>query len=192
MRLRGISGALIALFVLTACSSAPVHEPASPTTLTGHELPPRPQEIRIDDLDPCSVFTPEQLRTLDVSGQRATRADERRGPLCQWSHVASEPFEGYLVLRTTDQGPETAYGNPNGTTVTTVAGFPAVETQALGGGGDDHCMILVGVADGQTLQVQYDYNGTKMAMTRAQACEKARAAAEMATRTLIDRAGGGR
>lgn len=92
-------------------------------------------------------------------------------------------------MRTTDQGPETAFGNPRGTRVTTIAGFPAIETQGQFSPPDRHCGVLVGVASGQTLQVQYDYDGTALPMTRELACQKARAAAELAMQTLIEQAG---
>lgn len=180
---------VLATLTLTACSAMSAGQSETPP---GLDLPPRSQTIHIDGLNPCSVFTSAQLEILDVGGERFTPADARGGPICQWSHGPAEPIEGYLVQVRTDQGPETAFGNPNGTTVSTISGFPTVETQGLGGGGDDHCVILVGVADGQTLQVQYDYTGTEIAMTRAKACDEARMAAEMAMETLIDRAGGGR
>lgn len=187
-RWRPAAAALLTAAALSGCAP-PVAGDALPPP-PDSALPPRPREIRIDNLDPCVIFTAEQLSRLDINGAQFRPADERSGPRCQWSHSPYEPVEGYLVMRTTDQGPESAFDNPRGTRVTTVAGFPAIETQGLYSPKESHCGILIGVATGQTLQVQYDYNGTALPMTRELACQKARAAAELAMQTLIEQAGG--
>ncbi|MGH3566718.1 MAG: DUF3558 domain-containing protein [Pseudonocardia sp.] len=183
--------ALLAAAALSGCTASGAGDAAPAPAPASSALPPRPQEIRIDDLDPCAAFTAEHLRQLDIGGPRFRPADEETGPLCQWRHSPYEPIEGYLIMRTTDQGPETALSSPLGAEVISVSGFPAVETKGFGSGdGSDHCIVLVGVAAGQTLQVQYDYNGTALPMTRELACQKARTAAELAMQTLIDQAGG--
>ncbi|MGH3616385.1 MAG: hypothetical protein ACRDRK_28070 [Pseudonocardia sp.] len=64
--------------------------------------------------------------------------------------------------------------------------WAAIETQGLYSPEASHCGVLIGVAAGQTLQVQYDYDGTALPMTRELACQKARAAAELAMQTLIE------
>lgn len=183
------AAALLVAGALSGCT-APIVDDATPAPVDS-ALPSRPQDIRIDDLDPCTAFTVDQLRQLDIGGARFRPADDETGPLCQWHHGPYEPNEGYLVMRTTDQGPETALGSPLGAELISVSGFPAVKTKGFGtGDGSHHCMILVGVAEGQTLQVQYDYYGTALPMNRELACQKARAAAELAMQTLIAQAGG--
>lgn len=154
-------------------------------------LPPAPREIRIDDLDPCTVLTADQLDRLRVGGPDLAPATDSRGPICQWSGGASRRvFEGYLVEGILDSGPEFAFGNRRGATVITVAGFPAVQTQGNYAPADASCVVLLGVARGQTLQIAYDYNGPPETMTKDLACTKARTAAELAMQTLIARAGG--
>ncbi len=129
LRYRAIAGMVFVTAALSACAPSVTGDaiPASPDSV----LPPRPREIRIDDLNPCTAFSADQLRQLDIGGARFRPADEETGPRCQWRHSPYEPIESYLVLRTNDQGAENALGNPNGTTVTTIAGFPAIETQGL-------------------------------------------------------------
>jgi hypothetical protein len=180
------------VFALIGCSGPDREAPAAER---GIPLPPRPQEIPIDGLDPCSVFTDDQLSRLDVGGERYTAPSGGRGAVCQWRHSPAEPIEGYGVAIVADFGPAEFVGQLKGRSiVTTVAGFPAIVTDQVPAGlpVPEHCSVVVGVAEGQSLQIAYDYNGTELKPTIEQSCAKARTAAEMAMDTLIDRAGGGR
>lgn len=153
-------------------------------------LPPRPQAIRIDETDPCSLLTSDQQTRLGVRGATPVPAEEKIGPGCRWLHSPDEPVEAYQIFRDTESGIESGFGNSRGITVITVAGFPAIETQSERTQlPETQCIVAVDVAPGQTLQVNYDYNGA-LPMTRERACDKARPAAEMAMRTLIEQAGG--
>lgn len=181
----GILGATI----MTACSNSISGEPGpltTPSLIMHPQMPPRPREIRIDNLDPCTLFTPEQLRVLSVGTGQKIAADDQVGPSCRWSHSPDEPVEAYRIARNASKGIEATFGNTRGVTALTIAGFPAVETQSerlqLA---DTQCIIVIDVAQGQNLQVNYDYSGDALAMTREIACAKTRLAAEAAMQELI-------
>lgn len=197
MRIRSglTTAALIALIAATGCSASigdgsDVASEQAPGPAGAPALPPRPQEVRLDDVDPCSLLTAEQLRRLDVRGGQFRPADDRYGANCRWVHSPQEPVEAYLIALDVSSGIETSFDNPGGSAPITVAGFPAIETESpelrLP---DTQCIVVVDVAPGQALQVNYDYAGS-LPMTRERACDRARPAAEMAMRTLIEQAGG--
>lgn len=191
--IRNLVGLLVTAIALAACTGPGATERQAPGS--GPSLPPRPQDIAIDRLDPCSVFTPEQLSRLDVGGEQLTPADKSGYALCLWSHATEEPYETYAVAVITDAGPAERFGQPQkDVSWTTIEGFPAIVTDqvAVGLPRPEHCSALISIAEGQTLQVGYDYNGSALTMTAEQSCGKARTAAGMAMQTLIDRAGGGR
>lgn len=166
------AGLLVALS-LGGCSATVAGDPIAGGPGRSSRLPPPPREVRIDDFDLCTAFTSSDLDRLAVGGQIATQATDSRGPICQWIGSSARSSEGYLIERITDSGPEFAFGNRRGTTVITVAGFPAVQTQGNNARVDAHCIVLLGVAQGQTLQVQYDYYGPPESMTKDIACTKA-------------------
>jgi hypothetical protein len=91
----------------------------------------------------------------------------------------------------TQRAAEFALGSATGARVVTVGGFAAVETRR-----DDsypvpfHCVLIVDIAEGQNLWVQYDYDGSTVPMTKQLACDKAKVAAELAVQTLIEQSGG--
>lgn len=156
-------------------------------------LPPPPQQLPLDTVEPCRLLTADQLRTLDVGGEISHQADSRRGAGCQWSHFPGEPQEGYLVELHVERDVEGFLTLPAQTLPTAVAGFPAVQTDFVGLGmpRPGSCTVLVGVAEGQTMQITYSYTGS-LRVTTEQSCTKAQTAAEMAVQTVIERHGADR
>lgn len=153
-------------------------------------LPTRPYEIRIDSLDPCTAFTPGQLRSLGVDRVRTSPAGPGAGPGCYWYHSPDEPLHSYSVVRNTGYGIENTFGDWSGIVVHVVAGFPAIETLGdVNPAGDNFCLVLIDVAPGQNLLVAYQYNGDAIPMNRELACTKALAAAELAMQTVIEQHG---
>jgi hypothetical protein len=148
-------------------------------------------ELQVAGLDPCAALSPEQRAQLGVGAGRASGANAAlNGPVCQWTRFPEEPQDGYLIAPDLRHDAASALGTATGARAVTVSGFPAVETQVGSAPPDRQCVVLVDVATGQNLWVQYDYDGSTVPMTRELACDKARAAAEMAVRTLVERAGG--
>jgi Protein of unknown function (DUF3558) len=162
---------------------------ADAPTQAGPNLPPRPREFRIDRLDPCSVFTRDQLGALGVHFYTADAPNGKRGPGCDWIHSPAEPVESYTININTQGGVELAFGTPD-LEVTKVAGFPAVTVPALYSSGKLNCLVGIDVAPGQAVQVSYFYNGATVPMTHELACQKARNAAELAMQTILVKVGG--
>lgn len=179
-----------AVLLLGAGCAAPVTPGAASPDPRAQPLPPRPQEIRIDGLDPCTTFTPGQIAALGVSRPEFTPHPPPRGDNCRWRRSPDEPVEAYASEVVTARGAGFTLGNSRGTAVIDVLGYPAVETRGEFADAERTCGILLDVADGQFLQISYSYNGSSVPMTQEIACGKARAAATLAMGNLLDRRGG--
>ena len=153
------------------------------------KIPPRPKELRIDGLDPCSTLNIDQLHSLQIAFSATSAPLGTRGPACHWMHSTSEPVEDYTVAANTNGGVEVVFGQPQ-LQVIAIAGFGAVETPGAYSSGRDNCIISIDVAPRQALQVGYFYNGATVPMTHEIACGKARNAAELAMKTVLVELGG--
>lgn len=177
----------LALCVIAGCQTNTQGAPSPKSTTAA--LPSRPQSLPLNGHDPCALLTSEQGESLGVSRGRPGAATE--GPACNWSHYPDEPRDSYFVQLATGRGAEYALASTTGARVVDIDGFPAVETQRdKSYPVEHHCVLLIDVADGQALWVQYDYDGSTIPMSRELACEKARNAAGMAVQTLREQAGG--
>jgi hypothetical protein len=196
IRTKSFTIVLLALaLMMIACSADVTGPPVPPTPLVNgvpSALPARPNELPLEGIDPCMMLTPSQQGHLGVSkGRPGIASDGFNSPACVWSRFPQEPQDSYLVQLVTRQGAEFALASTTGARVIQIDGFAAVETQR-----DErypvefHCVLLLDVAAGQNLWVQYDYDGSAVPMTKQLACDKARVAAEMAVQTLIEQSGG--
>ena len=179
--------ALLGVAALAGCTSG---QPA--TNTAGPQLPPRPFDIRVDGIDPCTLLTREQLDQLGVSGGEL----QARGPAgvptaCAWNRSTREDgFQSYLV----GIDPAVEVGRSHVVSfavVTTVVDFPAILTHNECRTFEMQCIVVLDVAPGQTVQVNYDYNGPRLPLTREETCGKAQQAAEMVMQNLINSPGGG-
>jgi hypothetical protein len=167
---------------LTGCTATVEGDPA--TGPTGSKLPPRPSEINVDGLNPCMLLTADQLDRLDVSGGTFKPADRRGPDSCSWDRsTAEDGFHSYLVGVDATVGAELSL--VPFAVVVTVAGFPAVLTHNQYRSYETQCIVVLDVAPGQTVQVNYDYNGPRLPLTREETCGKAQQAAEMVMENLI-------
>jgi hypothetical protein len=155
-------------------------------------LPARPRELPLAGRDPCLMLTSAQQSDLGVgNGRSGVASDGFNSPACIWSRFPDEPRDSYLVQLVSQQGAESALDSITGAQVVQVGTLAAVETRR-----DEsypvvfHCVLLVDVAAGQNLWVQYDYDGSTVPMTKQLACDKAKIAAEMAVQSLIEQSGG--
>ncbi|MEJ3658416.1 DUF3558 family protein [Actinomycetes bacterium KLBMP 9759] len=174
---------VVVAVLLSGCSVVVVRGSPSPS----YSLPPRPRDVMVDAVDPCAVLTTEHRARLQVAQSDHGASDGRR--LCYWLHSPDEPRESYIVEIITKYGAEDLLQNPLGAEIIRISGFPAVETQTLYASRELSCQIFLDVAARQTVQVSYSYNGS-LPMTRKQACEKDRLAAELVMHTLLARTGG--
>jgi hypothetical protein len=184
--------ALVLAVALPACN-APREAPPNAGAPTGIPLPPRPYAIPIGDVDPCTLFSADQRDVLGVRQSSSAPADDRSGATCQWRQSTAEGSAGYLIQAITFGEPGAFVPGPDEgyTSVTTLSGFPTVVTDRVQVGLPQpyRCTALVGVAEGQSLEVVYSYNGRRP-ITIEESCANARAAAELAMQTLTARARG--
>lgn len=179
----------------TASTSEPTVGQSSPPATTRLDMPvfvERPREIRLDDLNPCDLWTEAQLRELGVHPKPRTGDPKPNGLgrlTCGYNNapptVDRPPVEiGYTAITYLDIDIEDIY-NPEPyerMAVIEVGGFPAIQ-EAEQRGVIAPCSIYIGTAQGQYLNISLS---TLWPNERApeESCEMNKAAAEMAMMTL--------
>jgi hypothetical protein len=169
----------------TSTSEAPTSE-SSGSEEPSVEVPPRPRDISLDGLDPCTLFTDAQRTQLSVddvdSGE--SKSDNFKGMKeCTLAVEDQEPFYDYTALAVTTEGVEAWLSNSRNVDaeLLTVQGFPAAQFK-FRGVEDEGCDIAVGVADGQYLWLQViPYS---KGFKQDQLCQMVSEATEMAMTTL--------
>lgn len=164
-------------------------EPAQPPppATSAPQLPPRPQELRIDGVDPCTLLDPQQRRRLGVDSEpRAGGGSSRGEPACSYSHLSSEPFYSVNVATVPFEGAQVWLSGTRNVDarIVDIAGFGAVTTRVKGDNSD--CSVIVDVAEGQSVDVLFTGDSAG-SFTSDEMCEQARLAAEAATKTLLAR-----
>lgn len=174
---------LAAAVLLTGCAGGGA--PAQP----GPALPPRPAELRLDHIDPCTLLTRAQKQQLGLreSGGRGVDGDGLGSPDCVWT--AQEPTavdNSWLVRTVTKRGAGYALSSAAGAKIEQIAGFPAVQSWSDRDDPRFHCIYLIDVAQGQHLWVQYNnYSRSQSDLTPELACQRDRQVAEMTMRNLV-------
>lgn len=160
---------------------APSVSPAQPVS----RLPPRPAELRLDQVNPCGLLTEIQRAKLGVNqGKLSSDGFGLHYSVCQWSTPLSLHLSWYLVRLRTQDGADEALDSKLGSQVVQVGGFAAVQTSGSGLDPDKHCVILVDVAPHQSLWAQYYAQGEYPGLTHARSCQLAQEAAEKMVATL--------
>lgn len=199
MRRQSRAGVLAVAAVATAtaagagCAATTVtpgepNRPAPPAAAAA-QLPPRPAELRVDEVDPCTLLTPQQQQALGIdSSPRPGTGSSRGEPACHFDHGQSEPFYGFLIAVLPFEGAQawlTGSRAAEARVLDPVAGFGAVEVRSPDGAAAvTDCSVIVDVAAGQSLDAYFE-SGASGAFTQDEQCAKARQAAEAATRTLL-------
>jgi len=158
--------------------------PDSPTPTV--EVPPRPRDISLEGLDPCTLFTEEQRAQLQANDVESgeSESDFFNGMKeCGLYVDDQEPFYEYSALAVTFEGVEVwLTGKRNvDAELTSVQGFPAAQFKFRGVEGEG-CWFAVGVADKQYLAVQMQ--PTSRGFTQEKLCQMALDATNMALTTL--------
>jgi hypothetical protein len=190
----GVLAALLCVLV-AACSvhgtseRAPSAEPGSSGVV---ELPPRPREVRLDGVDPCSLLTEEQRAELGLDA-RPVFSEAPIGlypgsdvPACDIRGFEPRAVATGISLVTTvgierfTSGELDAELRP-----VEVQGFPAVV--AVPTRFTDYCTVIVDVAPGQLLDVQFATGGRQPPIPQPQLCRDAEIVAGAAMTTLLNR-----
>jgi hypothetical protein len=192
---RWVAGAVLVVLLASACtiqgSAAPATTPEPQSGGAAVELPPRPREVRLDGIDPCSLLTEEQRAELGLDGRpvfsRApvglyggadvplctVRGFEPRAVSVGVSLVTSVGIERYA------SGELSAELRPIG-----VQGFPAIV--AVPTRFTEYCTVVVDVAPGQLLDVQFRDGGRRPPIPQQQLCQDAEIVADAIIATLVD------
>jgi hypothetical protein len=174
---------------LAACSGpAATPNTASPPAPASSvpSLPPRPAELRLDGVDPCTLLMSTQRSALGVGTGRAstTRPSDStvQGASCLWLSLSQHPAEGYTATAVLNQGAEVAL---SAEPLRSVDGFAATTTTSNGSDPRHFCGLLVDVAPGQALSATYsDIIQEQTGLTRQAVCDKAQRLAEAMVTTL--------
>jgi hypothetical protein len=184
--------ALLALALAAGCTAtspgSPSAQPPSGTvtvrTTGDTPLPPRPRDIGLDGVNPCTLWTADQLAALALTPSPRRSVTTAGDDICHFDALDQKPPEITLSVATiVDHDAANMYLPDHGDTIVDVAGFPAVQSPA-DPAGIRPCQVLVSVAPGQTLEITLDYSSIKNHLTTEQACELTVKAATLAMQTL--------
>jgi hypothetical protein len=189
-------GAAVATFAVAGCTTTVGDGIASPVATAASSaeqsskaagLPQRPNELALAGVDPCSLLTSAQLDQLTVNSKPRQVANPVDGPSCTFDVDKAQPYYAYGITAVTNADLEAwLTGNRRKNSMTTldlsVEGFPALKYFRQNTDPTD-CQTLVGVAHGQTLEVQA-VPTTGGAFSQDQLCDLATKAATFAVQTL--------
>lgn len=185
-RLRTALSALVALVAvggLSACGGSDSSAPPSQTAAAApaaQKLPPRPRELKVDGIDPCSLATPEIRSQAGVTSQGQADPSSTDNALrgCGYDNFPQHPTAALDVNLATNQDTAGFLFFPDAVR-STVAGFGAVDSPDSAAGPDHSCVVRVDVAENQGLWVSlYNTLGDDQTSTHAQMCQKAHTVAE--------------
>jgi len=195
-RVRLAAGVVLTMTVVTACtgttSGSPSPSPSagsgpsSPAGVTPSEeqLPPRPREITLDGVDPCTLWTGDQLTQLAMAPMPRKNTTTAGNAMCAYDAQDRQPprisLNAVVVL---DHDAGDLLNADRGDTIVSVDGFPAVR-QSFPAAGPRPCVVVVSTAQGQSLEVMLNYGSTEAHLSGAQACELTSKAATFAMQTL--------
>jgi hypothetical protein len=148
------------------------------------EIPPRPRELSLDGIEPCSLLTQAQLAQLATEfrfDEPPTSETGDAGAYCAVGQTA-EPFNVVDIELVTDEGIEPWLSGDRNVDawLVSIAGFPAASYK-LAGTDDEECATSVGVADGQQLTVDLQ---ALVDTDYRELCRVTEQVATMATQTL--------
>ncbi|HTF46915.1 MAG TPA: DUF3558 domain-containing protein [Pseudonocardia sp.] len=170
----------------TSPASAGSSVAAPAPTPSNSPLPPRPAELRLNAVDPCALLTTAQQGQLGVKAALSGNdGDELGSAACLWGNNGGKPDNRWVARLIVKRSADYALGSTTGVQVVQVDGFSAVQTAAPYQDPNTNCVLVVDVAQGQSLGVQYlnlagDYPGISHDM----ACQLDRKAAELMVRNL--------
>ncbi|WP_433558862.1 DUF3558 domain-containing protein [Pseudonocardia xinjiangensis] len=178
---------LVAAAMLAGGCSADTPPPPDPDKI---ELPPRPREVRVDGVDPCSLLTTEQRAELGLDGSPlfgtgpselypgadvptcAIRGYEPRAVVVGVSNVTTTGIELYTSGRLVAE-----------VRAAEVRGFPAVVAVPIRH--TDGCTVIVDVAPGQLLDIQFADGGRLPPIPQPELCRGAQVTADAVMVTLL-------
>jgi hypothetical protein len=189
---RAVLGVLIVL--LAGCSTGgqaspadpPTTEEAAPTTVS---LPPRPRDVPVDDVDPCSLLTRQQRAELRLDQPPLPDREPSvlyPGEVSSCTISGDDPAISFYIQAVTTAGIEffTTGQTASEVRIIELARFPAAVAAPVHT--DDSCKVLVDIAPGQMLDVQARSAGEDPPIPEDQLCSDAQSAANLVMDTLLN------
>jgi hypothetical protein len=198
-RIRAIGiavGAVLALALVSGCALPT--RPSSPSatgvnsaapTVPGKTFPPRPREVRLNGVDPCTLVTPQlrsEMYDLADDGTHENMHDALISSNCSLL-TYGDPTYFFGIRLVTNEGADHDLSSPK-TQVINVNGFGALDQPGLNDlNGNESCLVIVDVAPGQSLWVSF---GTldDPPPGYQKMCNKANVAAESVMQQLLAKA----
>ncbi|MFD1150341.1 DUF3558 domain-containing protein [Saccharothrix hoggarensis] len=186
--------AALAALALAACTPFPekkadgrVDEPLPATTTPVLSLPPRPEEIPLDDVDPCAVLSAEQRVALSLDNAPSAYVETSFGnaKACTMRSNISGNVVRLALVTVEGVGVWLSENAQVEATETTISGFPALTVRTPGM--DNVCNVEVDVAEGQFLDVLFRDGGNETAAKQDTLCQGAQRVAEAAVAGLRQR-----
>ena len=187
--MRVVAAAVFAVSVV-GCGLGQGGVPGGPEPFVGIELPPRPRDVPVRDVDPCDLLTEAQRAEIGLESPPLLTPDDRsllfEGPEPLCTAVGFEPrailvgvavpYDGLGVTALT--------GRPvrSELTAVNVQGFPAVLARPISD--PTFCQVLVDVAPGAAVSVNFR-DGGRRNIPQDELCEGAVQVADAAMTTLL-------
>lgn len=185
----------LAAAVLPACGTEapkppPIPNDSAPATAA---LPPRPKQVLLDRLDPCTLGSRELLMRLGVGSEQRRVDVSIAGPkatACAWSNDLGSARNVTLGISVAPDRAARDYLTATGAELSSVAGFGAVDTASSADDAQWECIVVVDAAENQSLLVTVHNDSEDLpGVSHAMLCEKAHVAAEDVMRRLLARTG---
>ncbi|MBA3906002.1 MAG: DUF3558 domain-containing protein [Pseudonocardiales bacterium] len=187
--MRGLVVLLIGGLAVACAAPVPVPPtPAATTAAAPTSAPARPREIRLDGVDPCTLLTPAQRKSLGLAATSQPYTAGRPTPGSACSITGFEPRAINVGLTTATTVGITDITAPGAVsdrlTPIVVARFPAVISQPRN---PDLCFVDIDIATGQLLDVLFRDGGGAVPIPQDDLCRGAVDVASRAMTTLLAR-----
>lgn len=178
---------VVVLLLLTGCTtiSGQAGPAESPTT-----TPARPRDVRIDGVDPCTLLTEEQREELGLDGEPSLDVGplppypSNEIPLCLFGGFRPRSVSlGVAVITTAGADLFLSGDLAADIRQIQVSGFPALV--AIAPRNTDFCSVVVDVAPGQVVDVNFRLDGQDAGAPVESLCQDAQRAAGAVMDTLL-------
>lgn len=185
---------VLALCAAAGCtvSGSPVPTPGPTTSAAPSSAPStRPREIRLDGIDPCTLLTEEQKKQLGLTERSVLSVTNERvykGVTRLCSTRGEEPRSvavGVTLVVTAGIEMYTSDAVRGSLTPIQIQGFPGL--LLVSPDYPEACTVIVDVAAGQLLDIQFRDGGGKVAVAQPELCAGAKQATDLVMTSLLRR-----
>ncbi|MDR6596622.1 hypothetical protein J2S66_005006 [Saccharothrix longispora] len=194
MRAARVIIATLCALALPACTPSPENtadgrsdEPVIASATSVPPMPPRPGELRLDDVDPCAVLSADQRVALSLDNPPSAYVESSFGnaKACTMRSTISGNVVRLALVTVEGIGVWLDENAQVDARQTTVNGFPGLTVRTPGM--DNVCNVEVDVAEGQFLDVMFRDGGNEKKAKQDTLCQGAQRAAEAAVAGLLQR-----